>query len=61
MPFAPLMGALKKHTSGRILRADYEKKHPATDVGSSFRPDWVPSKKRFSSEPKRSLFLEISV
>lgn len=62
MPFEPLMNELRKKTAGRIMRADYERKHKATDVpAAGIAGKWRASAATFDTEPKRSLYLETFV
>jgi hypothetical protein len=57
MPFLPLLAELKKRCGGRILRADYDAAHPATDPEAGFQRTWHESAEKFSSPPQRSLYL----
>lgn len=61
MPFIPLMTELRNRTKGRILRADHEVEHPLTDLDAGVNPSWTPSPNKFSTEPKRNIYLELSV
>jgi hypothetical protein len=57
MPFLPLMAELKKRCGGRIVRADYDVPHPATDGEAGFKPTWLESTERFDTAPQRALYL----
>lgn len=61
MPFIPLMTELRKRTNGRILRADHDVQHPLTDSDPTATPNWTASASKFTSDPKRSLYVETFV